>query len=173
MLKIFSRIQNRVFYIVTKSPPEQCSDSKIKNKEASDDIKPQNEYENGNTVFDDILGSSNSEIVDQNFFRGRHKNLDIYFLSQSCIVLPKRTKRNKSNKIILFIQTIKDIEHIYRDVSGYDMRYAQFKKLCRKSWEDYNYLRIDRFEKREQGRYCICNESKITYIKCTPETKPF
>ena len=35
-----------------------------------------------------------------------------------------------------------------------------------------NFVLIDP-KKREQGRYCICNESKKLYKKCTPETKPF
>ena len=61
----------------------------------------------------------------------------------------------------MFNQTLKDIEHIYRDVAGYDMNYDEFKVLCRKSWEeDYNYLYIDRSKKRDQGKYCICKESK-------------
>ena len=88
--------------------------------------------------------------------------------------MPKRTKRNNSNKIILFNQTLKDIEHIYRDAAGYDMNYDEFKNLCRKSWEeDYNYLYIDSSKKRDQGKYCICNESKKTYIEATPQTEPF
>ena len=149
MLKILSRIPNRDIYIITKSPPEQYTNSKIKIKEISDEIKPLNEYENGIIVFDDILGSSNSRFIDQYFIRGRHNNLDIYYLSQSYFDLPKRTIRNNKNKKILFNQTLKDIEHIYRDVAGYDMIYDEFKKLCRKSWEeDYNYLYIDRFKKK-------------------------
>ena len=116
MIKILSRISDRDIYIITKSPPEQYTNSKIKIKEISDEIRPLNEYENG--VFDDILGSSNSKFIDQFFIRGRHKNLDIYYLSQSYFDLPKRSIRNNSNKIILFNQTLKDIEHIYRDVAG-------------------------------------------------------
>ena len=27
--------------------------------------------------------------------------------------------------------------------------------------------------KKDQGKYCICNESKKTYIEATPQTKPF
>ena len=174
MLKILSRISDRDINIITKSPPEQYTNSKIKIKEISDEIKPLNEYENGIMLFDDILGSSNSRFIDQFFIRGLHNNLDIYYLSQSYFDLPKRTKRNNSFKIILFNQTLKDIEHIYRDVAGYDMNYDEFKDLCIKSWEeDYNYLYIDRSKKRDQGRYCICNESKKTYIEATPQTKPF
>ena len=174
MLKILSRIPVRDIYIITKSHPKQCSNSKVKNKEISDEIKPLNEYENGIIVFDDILGSSSSRFIDQFFIRGRHNNLDIYYLSQSYSDLPERTIRNNSNVIILFNQTLKDIEHINRDVAGYDMHYDEFKELCRKSWEEeYNYLCIDRSKKRDQGRYCICNESKNTYSEATPQTKPF
>ena len=174
MLKILSRMIDRDIYIITKSPPKQYTNSKIKIKEITDEIKPLNEYENGVIVFDDILGSSNSRFIDQFFIRGRHSNLDIYYLSQSYFDLPKRTIRNNSNKIFLFNQTLKDIEHIYRDLAGYDMNYDEFKDLCRKSWEeDYNYLCIDRSKKRDQGRYCIFNESKKTYLEATPQTKPF
>ena len=174
MLQILSRISNRDIYIITKSTPEQYTNSKIKIKEMNDEIKPLSEYENGIVVFDDILGSSNSRFIDQFFIRGRHKNLDIYYLSQSYFDLPKRTIRKKSNKIILFNQTLKDIEHIYRDVAGYDMKYDEFKELCKKSWDEYyNYLYIDRSKKRDQGKYFICNESKKTYIEATPQTKPF
>ena len=174
MLKILSQMIDRDICIITKSPPEQYTTSKIKIKEITDEIKPLNEYENGDIVFDDILGSSNSKFIDQFFIRGRHNNLDIYYLLQSYFDLPKRTIRNNSNKIILFNQTLKDIEHIYRDVAGYDMNYDEFKELCRKSWEeDYNCLCIDRSKKRDQGKYCICNESKKTYIEATPQTKPF
>ena len=181
MLEILSRIPDRDIYRITNSPPEQYTNSKIKIKETSDEIKPLNEYENGILVFDDILGSSNSRFIDQFFIRGQHNNLDIYYLSQSYFDLPKTTIRNNSNKIILFNQTLKDIEHIYRDVAGYDMNYDEFKELCRKSWEeDYNYLCIDRFKKKGQGKYCICNESKKTYIEVKKnvyieetQTKPF
>ena len=174
MLKTFSRRKNRDIYIITKSPPEQYTNSKIKNKEKCDEIKPLNEYENGIIVFDDILGSSNSRYIDQFFIRGRHNTLDIHFLSQSYFNLPERTIRNNSNKFILFNHTLKDFEHIYRNVAGYDMNYDEFKELCRKSWEEeYNYLYIDRSKKRDQGKYCVCNESKKTYREATPQTKLF
>ena len=74
----------------------------------------------------------------------------------------------------IFIQTIKDIEKIYRDVGGYDMSYDEFQKLCRKSWEkQYIYLCIDGSKKRDQGRYCVSIESKTTYVDCTPQNKAF
>ena len=176
MLKIFSRIPTREIYIITKSPPEQYFNSKIKIKGITEEIKPISEYESAIIVFDDILDSSNSRLVDQYFTRVRHKYLDIYYLSQSYFDLPKRTIRNNSNKIILFNQTLKDNEPKYRDVAGYDMSFSEFKEFCRKSWdEDYSYFCIDISKKREQGSYCICNENKniYIYIEWTPQMKAF
>ena len=45
--------------------------------------------------------------------RGRHNSLAIFYPSQSNFDLPKRTIRKISNKLILFNQTLKDIENIY------------------------------------------------------------
>ena len=50
-----------------------------------------------------------------------------------------------------------------RDVGGYGVNYDDFKQLCRKSLEEENkYICIDRFKIADQGRYCICNETKST-----------
>ena len=68
MLKILSRMPDLDIYLITKSPPEQYTNSRIKIKEISDEIKPLNEYENGIIVFDDFLGSSNSRFIEQIYF---------------------------------------------------------------------------------------------------------
>ena len=60
MLNMFSRIPDQDFYVITKSPSEQNSNTKIKIKDIGEDIKPLNECENAVLVFDDFLGSSNS-----------------------------------------------------------------------------------------------------------------
>ena len=68
--------------------------------------------------------------------RGRHNNLDIYYLSQSYFDLPRRTMRYDSNKTFLFNETLKDTKKRYRDVGGYDLTYDNFKQLFRKSGEE-------------------------------------
>ena len=116
---------------------------------------------------------SNQKLIDPFFTEGRHKDLDVYYLAQSYFDLPKRTIRNNSNIIILFQQTLKDVEHIYRDIAGFDMSYDEFKGLCREAWkEKYNYLKINRLEDKTK-RYCICNESSYKYKIFTPQTDPF
>ena len=57
MLKFLSQIPDRDIYIITKSPPEHYTSSKVKIKEKNDEIKPLNKNEYGIMVFDDVLGS--------------------------------------------------------------------------------------------------------------------
>ena len=92
------------------------------------------DFQNCCVVFDDML-DSNQKLIDPFCTRGRHKLCDVYYLSQSYFEVPKRTIRNNSNIIILFQQALKDVEHIYRDIAGFDMSYDEFKSLCRESVE--------------------------------------
>ena len=118
MFKIHSQIPNRDIYIITKSPFEQFSNSKIKIKETAEETKTLTENTTSIIGLDEILGTSITRYIDQVFNRGRHNNFYIYNLSQSSFNLPKRTIRNISNKTILFNQTLKGTENMYRDVGG-------------------------------------------------------
>ena len=54
------------------------------------------------------------------------------------------------------------------------MNIEERKQLCRKAWEhEYDFLHIDRFAKKELGRYTMRNFDKNTYIECIPEMKRF
>ena len=54
------------------------------------------------------------------------------------------------------------------------MNLEEWEQLCRKAWEHaYDYLQVDRFAKKGDGRYTIRNGHKTTYTECTLETKPF
>ena len=138
----------------------------------SDEIQPLNEYENSVVVFDDMLLSKQESNIELFFTRGRHNNIDFYYISQSYFHLPKNTIRNNLNIIILFKQTLRDNILIFHDIAGLDLE--EWKQLCRKAWEnDYDYLQMDRFAKIGEGRYTIRNCNKNNYIECTPERKPF
>ena len=131
------------------------------------------DFQNCCVVFDDRL-DSNQKVIDPFFTRGRHNDLDVYYLSQSYFDLPKRTIRNNSNIIILFQQTLKDVEHIYRDIAGFDMSYDEYKSLCREARkEKENYLIINRLEDRKSKNYMICNESNPEFKVFNPQTDPF
>ena len=143
--------KEKEIHIITRSP-NQYEDFELEDTEGALRIvieeyledKSIKDFQNCCVVFDDML-DSNQKLIDPFFTRGRHNDLDVYYLAQSYSDLVKRTIRNNSNIIILFQQTLKDVEHIYRDIAGFDMSYDEFKSLCREAWkEKYNYLLINR-----------------------------
>ena len=114
-------------------------------------------------LFLTICAYQNEEALLFAFFtRGRHININIYYISQSYLQLPKNTFRNKSKIIFLFKQTVRGIILIFHDIAGLDMNIEEWKRLCRKDWKNYyDYLQIDRFAKIGEGRYTIRNCKKL------------
>ena len=172
------RCSEKQIHIFTRSP-EQYKDVGIKldvwDSVVEEDLgdKSVQGFQNCCVVFDDML-DSNQKLIDPFFTRERHKSCDVYYLSQSYFEVPKRTIRNNSNIIILFQQTLKDVEHIYRDIAGFDMSYDEFKSLCREAWkEKYNYLIINRLEDKNGSKHQVCNESNPNYMIFNPQTDPF
>ena len=64
---------------------------------------------------DGMLDTS-QKLIDPFFSRGRHQDCDVHYLSKSYFDLPKRTSLKNFNVIILFQQTLKDVEHSFRDI---------------------------------------------------------
>ena len=169
MLKILEKIGNqRPIHIITRSP------NQYPNYKTSTDIKPINKYKGSVVIFDDMLWAKNSSQIDEFFTRGRHEDLDVYYISQSYFALPRQSIRNNSDRLILFKQTLRDVQSMYYDIGAYDMKYDEFKEMCHKAWDErFNYLCIDMTKNKNDGKYRIFNESKTTYIDCIPETNPF
>ena len=169
MLKVLEKIGNkRPINIITRSP------NQYPNYKTSKEIKPINKYRGSVVIFDDMLGAKSSSQIDEFFSRGRHEDLDVYYISQSYFGLPRQSIRNNSDRLILFKQTLRDVESMYYDIGAYDMNYDEFKEMCHKAWnEKYNYLCIDITKNKNEGKYRIFNESKTTYIDCISESEPF
>ena len=158
----------RPIHIITRSP------NQYPNYKTSTDIKPINKYKGSVVIFDDMLGAKNSSQIDEFFTRGRHEDLDVYYISQSYFALPRQSIRNNSDILILFKQTLRDVQSMYYDIGAYDMKYDEFKETCHKAWDEkYNYLCIDVTKNKNEGKYRIFNERKTTYIDCIPESNPF
>ena len=101
MLKVLEKIgDKRPIHIITRSP------NQYPNYKTSTDIKPINKYKGSIVIFDDMLGAKNSSQIDEFFTRGRHEDLDIYYISQSYFGLPRQSIRNNSDRLILFKQTL-------------------------------------------------------------------
>ena len=169
MLKVLEKIDNkRPIHIITRSP------NQYPNYKTSNEIKPINKYKGSVVIFDDMLGARNSSQIDEFFTRGRHEDLDVYYISQSYFALPRQSIRNNSDRLILFKQTFRDVQSMHYDIGAYDMNYDEFKQMCHKAWDErFNYLCIDITKNKNEGKYRIFNESKNTYIECVCETEAF
>ena len=169
MLEILEKTDNkRPIHIITRSP------NQYPNYKTSNEIKPINKYKESVVIFYDMLGAKNSSQIDEFFTRGRHEDLDVYYNSQSYFALPRQSIRNNSDRLILFKQTLGDVQSMYYDIAAYDMKYDEFKEMCHKAWsEKFNYLGIDMSKNKNEGKYGIFNESKTTYFECICETEAF
>ena len=169
MLKVLEKVGNkRPIHIITRSPNQYPT------YKTNTEIKPINNYKGSVVIFDDMLGARNSSQIDEFFTRGRHEDLDVYYISQSYFGLPRQSIRNNSDRLILFKQTLRDVQSMYYDIGAYDMKYDEFKEMCHKAWDErYNYLCIDMTRNKNEGRYRIFNESKTTYIECICESEAF
>ena len=105
MLKVLEKIGNqRPIHIITRCP------NQYPNYKTSTDIKPINKYKGSVVIFDDMLWAKNSSQIDEFFTKGRHEDLDVYYISQSYFALPRQSIRNNSDRLILFKQTLRDVQ---------------------------------------------------------------
>ena len=139
MLKVLEKIGNqRAIHIITRSR------NQYPNFKTTNEIKPINKYKGSVVIFDVMLGAKNSSEIDEFFTRGRHEDLDVYYISQSYFALPRQSIRNNTDRLILFKHNLRDVQSMYDDTGAYDMKYDEFKELCHKAWDErFNYLCID------------------------------
>ena len=155
-------------YIICKTDNQYPSNFHNQSRE----ILPLEDYGNKTIVFYDMLGSKEAKDINAFFTRGRHQNLDIYYISQSWYELPKNTIRNNCSRIMLFPQTLKDITMIYNDISGLHMNFSEWRDFCRDAWKKrFNYIQIDK-DKDVDDMYSIKNVSGLE-ITAVPETDAF
>lgn len=113
-----------------------------------DEIKPDSVI-----VFDDVISEKQSLIAPY-FCMGRHKKLDVFFLTQTYTAVDKRLIRDNANLIIVFPQDNLNLKHIYNNHVSGDMKFENFQDLCMKSWQrTYGFLVINRCKKPNKGKY--------------------
>ena len=104
-------------------------------------------------IFNDLLLGKQNKCEDY-YTRGRHSNVDCFYLSQNYFKLPRQTIRENVNFICLFPQDLKNLNHIYSDHVGDDMTKEEFRKFCKKCWEKpHGFAVIDLTSKKETGKY--------------------
>ena len=112
-------------------------------------------------ICDDII-TSNHETVQNYFSRGRHRNLDCIYLSQSYTQAPKRNARDNVNLLAIFKSDDLNLHSLYKGHVGGDMTFQAFKKLCSHAWRNkFGFLVICKDNDINKGRYRIGFETFI------------
>ena len=121
-----------------------------------------------------MSGARNSSQTDEFVTRGRHEDLTVFYIIQSYFALPRQSIGINSDILILFKQTLLDVQRMYYEIGAYDMKYDEFEEMCHKPWnERFNYLYIDTTKIENDSKYHIFKESKTTYIDCIPDSEIF
>ncbi|DAC81558.1 TPA_asm: FtsK [Hydra adintovirus] len=124
--------------------------------EAADDVpEPEklNTINNNLMIFDDLQLTKQNK-CEKYYIRGRHSNVDCFYLAQNYFELPRRTIRENANFICLFKQDSKNVNHIYNDHVSNDMKLDEFKKFCNEAWsKKHGFVVIDLSSDLLNGKY--------------------
>ena len=94
-------------------------------------------------VFDDLLLEKQNK-CDSYYVRGRHSNVDCFYLAQNYFKLPRQTIRENVNFICLFPQDLKNLNNIFEDHVRSDKTKEEFRQLCKVAWEkQHGFVIID------------------------------
>ena len=95
-------------------------------------------------VFDDLL--LEKQITCESYYvRGRHSNVDCFYLSHNYFKLPRQA-----------IRDLKNIYHIFDDYVGSDMTKEEFRQLCKAAWEkQHGFVIIDQSSKKTTANIAV------------------
>ena len=124
--------------------------------EGDEEIKNPSEFDpktNHIMIFDDVMNLDQKKIKDY-FCRGRHNNINIFYLVQSLHKIAKHCIRENANVFILFHQDDKTLKYFHETHISGDMEFKEFKTFCDKAWsEKHGFVSINISEKAYCGRY--------------------
>ena len=78
-------------------------------------------------VFDDLL-LEKQNTCESYYVRGRHSNVDCFYLAQNYFKLPMPNNQRELNFMFLFPQDLKNLNHIFDDLVGSDMTKQEFRQ---------------------------------------------
>ncbi|CAP20530.1 Protein CBG23764 [Caenorhabditis briggsae] len=114
-------------------------------------------------IFDDLMLEKQNKI-EQYYTRGRHNNIDCFYISQNYIKLPKNTIRENANLFIVFPQDKLNLDYIYRDHCS-ELDKERFLEMTAAVWKDkYSFLTIDKTSEVDSEKPIIDNLYKDKVI---------
>jgi len=141
--------------------------------DADDEIKDPSELDpnmNHVMVFDDVMFNDQTKIKEY-FCKGRHNNVNEFYLCQSLHKIAKHCIKDNTNVFILFEQ---DVKYFHETHIRNDMKFKEFEDFCNNAWsKNHGFIVINLWEKPYCGKY-ISNYEDIyvpkKYIKIHKNT---
>jgi hypothetical protein len=116
-------------------------------------------------VFDDVMNADQSKIKDY-FCRGRHNDVNVFYLCQSLHKIAKHCIRENANVFILFHQDDKTLKYFHDTHISGDMDFKEFKSFCDDAWsKKHGYVVINLWEESYCGKYIQNYETIYTPTK--------
>ncbi|HLX53058.1 MAG TPA: ATPase/DNA packaging protein [Aquella sp.] len=104
-------------------------------------------------IFDDVMLKEQS-VIKEYFCRGRHNNVNVFYLVQSLHKISKHCIRENANIFILFHQDDKTLRYFHETHISGDMPWDEFKRFCGNAWNrKHGFVVINLFEDPYCGRY--------------------
>ena len=136
--------------------------------DTDDEIKNPTELDQNTNhimVFDDVMLSDQTKIKEY-FCRGRHNNINVFYLCQSLHKIAKHCIRENANVFILFHQDDKALKYFHETHISGDMDFKEFKAFCDQAWsKKHGFVVINLWEEFYCGRYIENYENIYTPVK--------
>ena len=105
-------------------------------------------------VLDDCAYEKNQSNIEKLFFKGRHSNINVLYLTQSYYKIPKQSIRDNSNLLLLFDVKGPDRQHLFTDWCSSDMDYRQFLRFYEHCCKPkFGFMTVSLDHDRNVGRY--------------------
>ena len=152
----------RIFHTSIKIAHFFDADDEIKNPLAMDPNT------NHIMIFDDVMQDDQTKIKDY-FCKGRHNNVNVFYLCQSINKIAKHCIKDNANMFILFSQNDKTLKYFYESYISSDMDFTEFKNFCDNAWsKNHGFVMINLWEQPYCGKYvgnCIDIYTPNKYLK--------
>ena len=104
-------------------------------------------------IFDDVMNADQTKIKDY-FCRGRHNNVNVFYLCQSLHKIAKHCIRENANIFVLFHQDDKTLKYFHDTHISGDMDFKEFKVFCDEAWsKKHGFVVINLWEEPYCGKY--------------------
>jgi hypothetical protein len=104
-------------------------------------------------IFDDVM-MADQRVIKDYFCRGRHNNVNVFYLCQSLHKIAKHCIRENANMFILFKQDDKTLKYFHETHISGDMDFTEFKQFCDAAWgKKHGFVVINIWDDAYWGRY--------------------